>query len=79
MTDDGDLNRKGLTEGLTALGSIRVEIANAERRAAARMGEAESELNGLRKLLGFVDIEVSLYRTRLAAIDAKEKAETPKT
>ena len=73
MTDVQSLNKKGLQDGLAALAAIHKDITNAERRAEARAGEAESELVSLRKLRGFVDLEVEMHRARLRAIEAQEE------
>jgi hypothetical protein len=76
MTSGADtLNKKGLQDALAALAGIGKDISNAERRAENRAGEAEAELNSLRRLRGFVDLEIEVHRARLRAIEA---AETPK-
>lgn len=70
------LNKQGLKDALSALASISKEINNAERRAEQRLTEADTELNSLRKLRGFVDITIAEHRARLAAVEAAEAAKT---
>jgi hypothetical protein len=67
-----NLNKQGLIEALGALAQIGKDITNAEKRAEQRAGEAEAELNSLRRLRGFVDLEVEVHRARLRAIDDAE-------
>jgi len=69
-----DLNKKGLQEALGALALIGKDITNAEKRAEQRAGEAEAELNSLRRLRGFVSIEIEVHRARLRAIEAVEQS-----
>lgn len=71
------LTKQGLQDGLVALAKIGTDIKNAERRAEQRAGEAEAELNSLRRLRGFVDLEVELHRARLRAIEDAESREKP--
>jgi hypothetical protein len=68
-----DLNKKGLQDALSALAQIGKDITNAEKRAEQRAGEAEAELNSLRRLRGFVDLEVEVHRARLRAIEDAER------
>jgi hypothetical protein len=72
-----DLNKRGLYDALAALAGILKNISNAEHRAEARAGEAESELVSLRSLRGFVDLEIEIHRARLRAIEAQENPEKP--
>jgi hypothetical protein len=72
-----ELNKRGLQDSLAALAQIHKDITNAEKRAEQRAGEAEAELGSLRRLRGFVDIEVEVHRARLRAIEAQEKPENP--
>jgi hypothetical protein len=72
-----ELNKKGLQDSLVALAQIHKDITNAEKRAEQRAGEAEAELNSLRRLRGFVDLEVELHRARLRAVEDKERPENP--
>lgn len=66
------LNKKGLQDGLAALAGIQRDLANAVARAERRQSEAEGELVSLRKLRGFVELEVEVHRARLRAIEAAE-------
>lgn len=78
MTSGADtLNKQGLRDALAALAGIAKDINNAERRAENRAGEAEAELNSLRRLRGFVDLEIELHRARLRAIEAAENPQKP--
>jgi len=72
MTGPEALNKKGLQEGLAALAGIQRDLSNATARAERRQSEAEGELVSLRKLRGFVDLEIEVHRARLRAIEAAE-------
>ena len=72
-----ELNKKGLAEALSALALIHKDISNAEKKCEQRMSESEAELNSLRRLRGFVDLEVEIHRARLRALEAREKPENP--
>ena len=77
MMSADNLNKRGLQEALAALAGIQKDITNAERRAKSRAGEAEAELASLKKLRGFVDLEIEVHRARLRAIEAQENLEKP--
>lgn len=77
MTDVKDLNRRGLQDALAALAQIEKDITNAEKRAEQRAGEAEAELNSLRRLHGFVTITIETHRARLRAITDAEQSPKP--
>lgn len=72
-----ELNRKGLQDALVALAQIDKDITNAERRAEQRAGEAEAELNSLRRLRGFVSLEIEVHRARLRALEDAESRGKP--
>ena len=68
MMSADNLNKSGLQDALAALAGIQKDITNSERRAESRAGEAEAELASLKKLRGFVDLEIEVHRARLRAI-----------
>jgi hypothetical protein len=59
---------KALQEEITGLVSVSSSIAARSRVAEEAMSKAEQELNDVRKVLGYVQIELQRKRTVLAEL-----------
>ena len=63
-----DLNETGCRDGLASLVGIRKALTARLSDAERRFGEAESDLNACRKLLGFADQQRDELHARLRAL-----------
>jgi hypothetical protein len=71
----GHLTEQGLRDTLAGLADVNKAIINAERRTEIIAMQAESDLLALRKIRGFVALEIEQHRAELRAIeDAKARA-----
>lgn len=62
---------KALREEISGLIDIRATLLRREREVETRFGELEVELNTLKKLRGFADVELDLKRTTLKQLEDK--------
>ena len=62
---------KAIREEISGLADVQKSLRARERIAEETIGRAESELNDLRKLRGFADIELQRKREVLRALEAK--------
>jgi hypothetical protein len=60
---------KALREELTGLADIMTTIRQRERTCEAEIAMAETELNAVRKLIGFVRIEIEKRREQLHKLE----------
>lgn len=65
---------KAAREELTGLADVMATLRQRENAAEAAMGQAEQELNAIRKLRGFCEIEMLRLRERIRKL---EEAATP--
>jgi hypothetical protein len=56
-------------EEAAAMADVLATISRRERAAEAAIGEAEIELNAIRKLRGYAQIELARIRDRIAALE----------
>jgi hypothetical protein len=74
----GRLTEQGLRDTLVGLAEVNKAIIGAERRAELVATQAESELLALRKIRGFVALEIDQHRAALRAMeDAKAQTMPP--
>ncbi len=64
------LNLLGLHSKHASLTEVRKSLRATEQRAEAKIGDAEAELNDIRKIRGWIDIQIE---ETVAAIRAKEE------
>jgi predicted nucleic acid-binding Zn-ribbon protein len=62
---------KSVKEQLASLADVLRTMRQRERSAEEAMSAAENELNAIRKLRGFCEIEIHALRTKLAALEAE--------
>jgi hypothetical protein len=62
------LNETGLKDAIMSLVDVQKSLIRMENHAEQKMSEAEIELNNIRKIRGFVEIQLGEARTRLQAI-----------
>lgn len=67
---------KAAREELTGLADIRMAIRQRERSAMHQISEAERELQAIRKLAGFCDIEIDRKREQIRKLEAELQGET---
>jgi hypothetical protein len=60
---------RALREELTGLNDVMVAIGSRQRTCEAQIAAAESELNAVRKLTGFVRIEIEKRREQLRQLE----------
>lgn len=63
---------KALREELTGLADVMNVIKRRERACEAAIGEAEAELNAIRKIVGFVRIEMEVRREKLLKLEEQQ-------
>lgn len=59
---------RAIREEIEGLNGVRTTLIAQERRAESALGEAEAQLNALRKLRAFADAEIARKRTVLAEL-----------
>lgn len=64
---------KAIREEIAGLADVAKVISARERAAEAALGQAEAELNAVRKLSGFAKAELARKREVLAHLEAKEE------
>jgi len=62
---------KAVKEELAGLADVMRIMRQRERAAEEAMAVVETELNAIRKLRGFCEIEISRLRSRLTALEEK--------
>jgi heme-degrading monooxygenase HmoA len=62
---------RAVREQLAGLADVMRIIRQREQAAEEVMSAAENELNAIRKLRGFCEIEIGRLRSRLAALEEK--------
>jgi predicted nucleic acid-binding Zn-ribbon protein len=62
---------KSVKEQLASLADVLRTMRQRERSAEEAMSAAENELNAIRKLRGFCEIEIGALRRKLAALEAE--------
>lgn len=71
---DASLNEAGLMMALESLNEVMKSCNRMENRIEAKMSEAESELMTVRKIRGWVGIELDAARKRLMQLrEAQQK------
>jgi hypothetical protein len=63
---------RAIREQLAGLTDIMRIIRQREQAAEEAMSAAENELNAIRKLRGFCEIEIGRLRTRLTALEEQK-------
>jgi hypothetical protein len=63
---------RAVREQLAGLADIMRIIRQREQAAEEAMSAAENELNAIRKLRGFCEIEIGRLRSRLAALETQK-------
>jgi chromosome segregation ATPase len=63
---------RAVHEELTAMADILATLRRRENAAEMAMGQAETELNAIRKLRGYCEIEIARLRQRLAQLEAEK-------
>jgi hypothetical protein len=72
-----ELTEQGLRDTLAGLAEIAKAITNAERRAEQVATQAEAERIALRKIRGFVAIEIETHRAKLRALEDGKNGQMP--
>ena len=62
---------RAVREQLTGLTDVMRTIRQREQAAEEAMSAAENELNAIRKLRGYCEIEIDRLRSRLTALEVK--------
>ena len=62
---------RAVREQLTGLTDVMRTIRQREQAAEEAMSAAENELNAIRKLRGYCEIEIGHLRSRLTALEVK--------
>lgn len=60
---------KALKEGISSVVDIRITLLKRERDIESRFGELEVELNMIKKLRGFADLELTKMRESLKRLE----------
>jgi len=60
---------KAAREEAAALSDVLATLRRRENAAEIAMGQAESELNAIRKLRGYAQMELARIRDRIAALE----------
>ncbi len=63
---------KALREEINGLEEVKKILLLQERRAEAKLGEAENELNAARKVRGYLDIEIDRKRAVVLQEESKQ-------
>lgn len=63
-------NIKAVKEEISGLTDIRGTLLKREREVESKFGELEVELNNIKKLRGFTDLELERKRAVLAQLEA---------
>lgn len=58
-------------EELNALADVQRALMQRERACEEAMGQAETELNAIRKIVGYVRISVDTIRERIAELEKR--------
>lgn len=69
--------KRALREEIAGINEVVGAMGVVERRAEEAIGRAESELNAVRKLVGFAKIIREDKMSEMARIEAEEKAALP--
>jgi hypothetical protein len=72
-----ELTEQGLRDTLAGLAEVARAITNAERRAEQVATQAEAELIALRKIRGFLAIEIETHRAKLRALEDAKNGQMP--
>ena len=65
---------RAVREQLTGLADVMRTIRQREQAAEEAMSAAENELNAIRKLRGYCEIEINHLRSRLTALEAQKQS-----
>ena len=63
---------RAVREQLTGLADVMRTIRQREQAAEEAMSAAENELNAIRKLRGYCEIEIDRLRSRLTALEVQK-------
>lgn len=64
---------RAVREELAGLADVMRTIRQREQAAEEAMSAAENELNAIRKLRGYCEIEIGRLRSRLAALEKQNR------
>ena len=65
-------DKRALREEIQGMNDVRNTLMVQERKAEEQLGLAEAQLNALRKLRGFLDIEMNRKREILSDLEKTE-------